>query len=61
MSKRKLALTRREHESFEVTTQFGETIRIEMIKIPSSQVKVCIEADEAVSIVRSELLEPVDG
>lgn len=52
----KLALTRKESESITITTPSGETITVSVFNIQGSQVKLTIEADIAVEILRSELL-----
>ena len=51
-----LALTRRPGESITINTDSGE-ITITVSEVNGQQVRLAINADKSVSIVRSELLE----
>lgn len=55
----KLALTRKENQSITITTPSGEIITVGVYSVQGSQVKLTVDADVAVEVVRSELLEPV--
>lgn len=57
MANGRLTLSRRLEESIVLTTQFGEQITVKVSEVLGGQVKLTIEADKGVSIVRKELLE----
>lgn len=54
-----LALTRKTNEAITIATASGELIEIHVVSIQNGQVRLGLEADRSISIVRSELLEDV--
>lgn len=51
-----LTLSRKLNESITITTSFGETIEVTLKHIGESQVKLTIEANRDVSVLRKELI-----